>query len=417
MNKTGLLASAITAAALLGCAADQPDLGSTAGDSFEEFKSKLGREPGTGGYILDWDIVIHSEEALYDHWQQYQQGALAIYSINGQDIKWNDTQKLNLTYCIGASFGANKQAVVTAMNAATVNGWEKFANVKFVYVPAQDANCNAQNQNVLFDVNQVNSGGQYLARAFFPNSPRAERNVLIDPASFNPQQTGGIPVANIVIHELGHTLGFRHEHIRTDQGRAVQCPEGNEYRGVTDYDVVSTMHYPQCGSPNNTLALSQKDQQGAALVYGAPVVNVAPMADVTRPSNGATVPPTFDVEASIVDTNLAQVELYIDGAPHGTPLQAGPYIFEVMNLDAGEHLLEVKATDVDGLATSETLNITVSASGGDGGGGGGGGGGGNGTGGGDGPSTDITGGCSTSGSGASLLLGLGLLGLVIRRRR
>ena len=414
MNKL-LLASTLSAS-LLGCAVEEPTYGTNQGDSFEVWKSKLAREPGTGKYILDWDIVIGDEGRLFEHWSQYQQGALAIYRINGTDIKWNDTQKLNLTYCIGTSFGANKQKIIDAMNAATTNGWERFANVNFVYVPAQDATCNAQNTNVLFDVNQVNSGGQYLARAFFPNDARADRNVLVDPASFDPAQTGNIPLGNILTHELGHTLGFRHEHIRTDQGRTVACPEDTNYRGVTDYDVVSTMHYPQCGSPNNTLALSAKDQTGVATVYGAPGSNAAPVAQVLQPTNGSTVGPNFDLEAMVVDTNLQKVELVIDGVITGAPLTAPPFIFMVTNLSVGPHSLKVKATDVAGLTTDAVVvNVTVAANGG-GNGTGTGGGNGNGTGGGDG-STDVTGGCNTGGGTAGLLFAFGLLGLAVRRRR
>jgi uncharacterized protein (TIGR03382 family) len=412
MNKL-LLASTLSAS-LLGCAAEEPTYGTNQGDSFEVWKSKLGREPGTGKYILDWDIVIGDEDRLYEHWQAYQQGALSIYRLNGTDIKWSDTQKINLTYCIGATFGANKQLVINAMEAATTNGWEKFANINFVHLAAQDANCTAANTNVVFDVNQVNSGGQYLARAFFPNDARADRNVLIDPASFNLQSTGNIPLANIVIHELGHTLGFRHEHIRSDQGRTVQCPEDANYRGVTDYDVVSTMHYPQCGSPNNTLALSAKDQTGVASVYGPPGGNAAPVAQVLSPTNGSTVGPNFDLEAMVVDTNIQKVELVIDGAIVGAPLNAPPYIFMVTNLSVGMHNLKVKATDAGGLVTDAVdVTVTVAANGG--------------TnpndpnnpnnpGGNEPASNDISGGCSTGGS-TSIFLAFGLLGLVLRRRR
>ena len=64
------------------------------------------------------------------------------------------------------------------MKTASDTGWEKLADANFVYVPAQDANCTAANTAVLFDVNPVNANGQYLMRAFFPDSPRNERNVL-----------------------------------------------------------------------------------------------------------------------------------------------------------------------------------------------------------------------------------------------
>ena len=221
-------------------------------------------------------------------------------------------------------------------------------------------------------------------------------------------------LVNILTHELGHTLGFRHEHIRTDQGRAVQCPEDTNYRGVTDYDAVSTMHYPQCGSPNNTLALSPKDQTGVAAVYGPAAGNAAPVANVLSPTNGSTVGPNFDLEAMVADTNIQKVELMIDGAIVGAPLTAPPFIFMVTNLSLGEHNLKVKATDTGGLVTEALqVNVNVTANGGNGTGG-------NGTGGTGGtgePSNDVQGGCSTGGGSAGLLFAFGLLGLVALRRR
>jgi MYXO-CTERM domain-containing protein len=405
-----LLASGLALVGLVGCITDQPETSSTAGRTFEELKASIYREPGTDTYVLDFDTVIRGDEALFAYFSQFQQGALAIYATGGADVKWDATAKKNLTYCIGAGFGANKPLVVAAMAAASDAGWEKFADVNYIYVPAQDANCTAANANVMFDVNQVNANGQYLARSFFPNDTRANRNVLIDPNAFIPAQTGNIPLANILGHELGHTLGFRHEHIRADQGRAVQCPEDNEYRGVTAYDVVSVMHYPQCGSPGNLLTFSPSDRTGVALIYGAPVVNMAPMAQVSAPTDGAIVPPSFTVEGAVIDTDLVKAELLVDGTTYQT-ITTAPFQFTVTNLALGSHTLEIKGTDSAGLTGSQTINVTVSNSGGGAGGGSGGGDGGGGDG-----SNDVTGGCNAGGS-STWLFGLGLVGAALLRRK
>ncbi len=416
MLKT-LLASGL-AVGLLGCALDQgTEYGSTEGMSFEDFKAQAAREPGTGNYVVDWDRVITNDDDLFEFWGALQQGALALYNT-GTDVKWSDTQKLQLTYCVGAGFGANKQKVIDAMKAVTEQGWEKFANVKFTYLPGQDANCTAANTNVLFDVNQVNAGGQYLARAFFPNDARGARNVLIDPSSFDLNQTGGIPLANIIAHELGHVLGFRHEHIRPEAGGG--CPEDTQFRGLTPYDSASVMHYPQCNGTAATLAFTARDREGIALVYGAPLTNTAPMAQVTAPNDGATVAPSFTVEGSVVDSDLTKAELLIDGVSYQT-LTAAPFTFQVTNLAVGAHTLQIIGTDGTNLTGQQTINITVANAGG-GGGSGGGNGSGDGDGGGGGDSGDITGGCSTGGSptggpGVGFGFALGLLGLVLRRRR
>ncbi|MEO8705891.1 MAG: M57 family metalloprotease [Kofleriaceae bacterium] len=392
------------------CALDQPvEYSSTAGMSFEEFRDSVQRETGTNYYIVDWDRVLKNDDELREFWSHLQQGALAIFN-NGTDIKWTETQKINLTYCVGATFGARKQQVIDAMAAATENGWEKFANVNFIHVVGEDANCTAANTNVLFDVNQV-TGQPYLARSFFPNSGRAERNVNIDTTSFDPAQTGNIPLANILGHELGHVLGFRHEHIRPE-ANAGQCAEDNQFRGLTTYDSASVMHYPQCNGTSATLSFTTRDQQGVSMVYGAPLAPTAPMAQVSFPADGQEVAATFDVQASVVDTDLVKAELFVDGVAYDT-LTTGPFTFHVEELALGAHQLQVVGTDGSGQTGQVTISVTVVPGGS---GGGNGSGSGNGNGDGDG-SSDISGGCSTGGSGAGLALGLGLLGLVIRRRR
>ena len=71
----------------------------------------------------------------------------------------------------------------------------------------------------------------YLARAFFPNEERAERNVLIDESSFHVDPDGALQLVGILRHELGHTLGWRHEHTRPESGT---CFEDNNWRPLTD---------------------------------------------------------------------------------------------------------------------------------------------------------------------------------------
>src|SRR4030095_2453227 len=95
---------------------------------------------------------------------------------------WNNTQKKQITYCVSTTFGARQATVVTAMQTAG-GAWSQVADVAVVYTPSQNSTCTASNANVVFDVRPVNVNGEYLARAFFPNEPRAGRNVLIDEAA------------------------------------------------------------------------------------------------------------------------------------------------------------------------------------------------------------------------------------------
>jgi hypothetical protein len=114
----------------------------------------------------------------------------------------------------------------------------------------------------MFDVRPV-SGQPYLARAFFPNYPRASRNLLIDTAAFDTEWT----LAHILGHETGHALGFRHEHTRPEAG---VCFEDDDWRPLTPYDSASVMHYPQCNGSANDLSFTASDAEGAATLYGPP---------------------------------------------------------------------------------------------------------------------------------------------------
>jgi hypothetical protein len=261
----------LAASALLatGCVADSGDVDAvenvgSGSMSWEEFLSVVYQEPDTGIYIVNGDEPVIGRDAL-EQWyvDHVQQGDLAVGN-SGSDWKWDATTALNITYCVSTNFGSRYNTVVSSMNQAT-GAWEGAAKVNFVHKSEYDSSCSAQNKNVIFDVRPVNVGGQYLARAFFPNQSRNSRNVLIDNSAFTSQ---GISLDGILRHELGHALGFRHEHTRPEAG---VCFEDNQWRALTTYDSGSVMHYPQCNGTNSwALNLTSKDKTGAASLYGAP---------------------------------------------------------------------------------------------------------------------------------------------------
>jgi hypothetical protein len=239
--------------------------------TWEEFQAQAYQEP-SGGYVVDGDVAAPTLEKLHDIYLDYlesfdsdgigeSQQALAVNTVGGADDLWPNGS--TLTYCVSSTaFTADEyNATVGAMNTAAAD-WSASANIALVHDTSQDGNCTASNGAVTFDVNPVCSGA-FLARAFFPSYPRGSRNILIDCTAF-----GSIPpwtLTGVLKHEIGHTIGFRHEHTRPESGT---CFEDGNWRALTAYDSSSVMHYPQCnGTQSGDLVLTDLDRAGAASVY------------------------------------------------------------------------------------------------------------------------------------------------------
>jgi hypothetical protein len=244
--------------------------------SYQQFREQAYVEPDTGVYIFNGDEIAADEAAIQDMYNRYLDSAYAAeddgYSTleqglivnlaNGKDDRWPAGTAGNLTYCVDQKgFGSRYSAVVSAMDSAT-GAWEATANVNFVHASQYDSNCNSRTSGVIFNVRQVKTS-QYLARAFFPSTSRRGREVLISQSSFG--NITPYTLAGVLRHELGHTIGFRHEHTRPEAGT---CFEDNNWRALTAYDSKSVMHYPQCNGTNNgDLVLTSLDKSGAHSLY------------------------------------------------------------------------------------------------------------------------------------------------------
>ncbi|MGE0790043.1 MAG: matrixin family metalloprotease [Sandaracinaceae bacterium] len=315
MSRTKSSAAILLGLAMGACASGAPsDLDvrpNAPALTFEEFVANAVRDESRDVWIVDGDTPVRTLEELrevYEHigrtrvaygTSDANPNALSLAQAGGGDDVWDGSSVLNLTFCVDQSFGSNHGAVVSAMQQAGAD-WSGVANVRFIYHSEHDANCQPGNSGVVFDVRPVDSGGEFLAAAFFPSWPRSQRTLQVDGAAFRPTGTA-VTLTGVLRHELGHVLGFRHEHTRPEAGT---CFEDNDYRTLTPYDRDSVMHYPQCnGNSATTLSITALDAQGAASVYGSsgatgpsptPTPSDPTPSDPTPSDPGPTEPPPGD---------------------------------------------------------------------------------------------------------------------------
>lgn len=271
-RKIGVVAAATVAlaASLLGTATTSTAATEDSAPSFQEFRADTHVDHDTQ-YVVNGDEPVAHDGALrqfYDdmvghkHTGRKMDDGLVVNTVYGRDDKWSASQVTNLTYCVSTRFGGDHSRMVTAM-ASGAGQWEGASSaIDFVHVPSQDSSCSTRNNSVVFSVEPTNTS-QYIARAFFPSSPKRSRNVLVDDSIWT---SGSWSPSNIVAHELGHVLGFRHEHTRPEAGT---CFEDNNWRPLTAYDRASIMHYPQCNGSSSDLSMTETDRAGARALYGS----------------------------------------------------------------------------------------------------------------------------------------------------
>jgi hypothetical protein len=237
--------------------------------TFTEFKASTFQDVD-GQYIVNGDEPLANARALRSYYDgmvgspvtKLIQTGLVVNTVQGEDDTWSQAKVGNLTYCVSNKFGNRKNAVVRAAAQGTAL-WERASSaIDYVRVRSADASCTTRNKQVVFSIEPTKTQA-FIARAFFPSSPDARRNIKVNPVSL--LTTPDWPPGNILGHELGHTLGFRHEHTRPEAG---VCFEDLNWRPLTDYDSASIMHYPQCNGTSVNLSFTDLDAEGVAALYG-----------------------------------------------------------------------------------------------------------------------------------------------------
>jgi hypothetical protein len=209
---------------------------------------------------------IEIAKALEEDPEAERQGLLAI-ERDGKILRWRRGKRLS--YCVWRpSFDSDAEhaAVVDGMASAS-SDWEGICGIEFEHVVTKDHDAGLSFGDVDFPVIRQAGGGTTIAMAFFPDDSVNERLVWVFDGYFDTAPGSFDPVG-VMRHELGHVLGFRHEHIRP-QAPNLFNPESTEHTvEISAYDPQSVMHYVAPGVGDPLLRFTEIDRTGARSVYG-----------------------------------------------------------------------------------------------------------------------------------------------------
>ena len=221
-------------------------------------------------YVVEGDLLRTRDEIAENFEQlrktkaraQSKELTVNLTSSGGLDI-WPRGQR-QLTYSIDrSSFStpARAKEALTRTQLASAE-WQKICGAKCGVTFTFKEDPTPTTTEVTFVIREVDSRGRYVAAAFFPSVAPVRRYLNIDRTYHNLTSPG--LRQGVIRHELGHVLGYRHEHIHGIPG----CyPEDGVWKQVTVYDPTSVMHYHCGGGGTRELELSNVDITGHTDTY------------------------------------------------------------------------------------------------------------------------------------------------------
>ena len=242
-------------------------------DLFEAFLLKLPkvRRGAKVRYVWQGDLLVDRETIRRDILAQSSGDAparsndeLKVMTVNGVPSFW-PRNKRSLTFAVDrASFPSpSAYQTATANLEKAAKDWVQACpqcGLQMTHLAQYDAAPDPT--KVTFVARYDKDETSFIAAAFFPADPLEDHVLVIAPEYF----TTDFDRVGVFRHELGHVLGYRHEHIAGIPGCGV---EDNNWKPLTPYDKSSVMHYFCGGAGSMTLALSPTDVAGHRGLYGA----------------------------------------------------------------------------------------------------------------------------------------------------
>lgn len=197
---------------------------------------------------------------------------LSLDPTSGDRSYWAEGQR-SLTFSIDtATFGgADAASRITEVReaismAATewVNACGDACGLSIEYIEPEEAG--EFFEHVTFIVEYDPNPWGPIANAFFPYAPKSDRRLVVFPDFYSARtlEALGLSQLGVMRHELGHVLGYRHEHIEDIAG----ClREDDHWVRITDYTPGSVMHYPCGGGGIGDMELADSDKSGHVCVY------------------------------------------------------------------------------------------------------------------------------------------------------
>lgn len=224
----------------------------------------------TEGDLILSDSGLIEHLNMYDHLQNFSyidKEYITVRVHRGRRLLLDEPKEV--TYAIErASFPEN--AIYTRVKlsiAAAADQWNSVCGVQFKYKPDWDLRLTPKQHpdGLFFVVRYANVQGDFVASSFYPHYKKIDRVIVVN----HHYATAKYDSVGIFRHELGHAMGFLHEHLRA--GSVARCPDESSvpHFNIGMYDPKSVMHYycKTVGFGTYSLNITDIDAAGAIELY------------------------------------------------------------------------------------------------------------------------------------------------------